>query len=305
MLIVNKSGSSNVVITAYENAVNKINPYFIFEIINKDTKDNIIFSNDDLSTSNYWNEYMITVATSSIGLTSGTIPIYSGEWNYNIYEMVNRYDLDINNAVGLVENGIMLCLNDKINIDSLVVVDDPIPFFEPVSTSTTTTTTTNRLLWDENRYVAVGLSYYYPSILNFASYPDPELSGEQCTVSIYSFIVGGVEYGNSQSISFLCSDDLLVEPGSFGYNSMNNYISNINTWMNSLNVPHIYFSDDLTNIKSESGYTYSIIIERNYNYFGATFYKYDYNTPFSWADYGTTPTENSWIEYGQNELYVI
>ena len=108
MLIIQNKGTTQVVVTLSDMAQNKINPYFTWEIVRKGSNDEIIFYADDTSTSPYWNRFNITVATASSGLTAGVIPIIEGEWIYNIYEMRNRYDLNIARSIGIVETGLMV-----------------------------------------------------------------------------------------------------------------------------------------------------------------------------------------------------
>ena len=108
MLIINNSGTSNVVVTLYEKCSNTFNPYFLWSVNRKGSNDTILFTNDDTSTSpGYWNQFEIIIATNSVGLTQGIIPLFEGEWVYEVFEMQNQYDLNINNAIGLVETGIM------------------------------------------------------------------------------------------------------------------------------------------------------------------------------------------------------
>jgi hypothetical protein len=131
MLIVNDSGTSNVVVTLYEYCNNKINPNFLWNIVRKGSNDIINFTNNDISTAPwYWNEFQITVATSSIGLTSGVIPIFEGEWLYKVYEMPTKYDLNINNSVGLLETGLLVCgltNSTPVSVNQI----DVIPVFRP------------------------------------------------------------------------------------------------------------------------------------------------------------------------------
>lgn len=109
MLIINNSGTSNVVVTLYEKCSNLVNPYFLWSVTRKGSNDNILWTNDDTSTSPwYWNQFEITIATNSVGLTQGIIPLFEGEWVYNVYEMENQYDLNLNDAINLVETGIMI-----------------------------------------------------------------------------------------------------------------------------------------------------------------------------------------------------
>jgi hypothetical protein len=109
MLIVSATGLTNVTVTLYELCSNQVNPYFTWNLERKGSFDSITFCATDISTAPwYWNEFQLTVATSSIGLTSGVIPLVEGEWIYSVYEMQNQYDLNINNSIGMVEQGIMV-----------------------------------------------------------------------------------------------------------------------------------------------------------------------------------------------------
>lgn len=109
MIILNEYGTTPAVVTLYEKSQNNVNPYFTWTLIRKGSFDTIIFYQDDTSTSpiNY-NRFNITVATSSIGLTAGLIPLVSGEWNYSIYEQTAPYILSTASAVQLVESGLLI-----------------------------------------------------------------------------------------------------------------------------------------------------------------------------------------------------
>ena len=133
MLIVNNSGISNVVVTLYEKCQNQVNPYFLWSVTRKGSNDNILWTNDDTSTSPwYWNQFQITIATNSVGLTQGIIPLFEGEWIYNVYEMQNQYDLNINDVIGLVETGIMVVGTTYSTIpDFTQNNNNTIPVFKP------------------------------------------------------------------------------------------------------------------------------------------------------------------------------
>lgn len=131
MLIVGATGSSDLVVTLYEYTSNKVNPYFTWNIYRKGSNDTITFTADDVSVAPwYFNEFIITVATDTIGLTSGVIPIVEGEWEYTVYEMVNQYDLNINNAIGVCETGLLVC-GLVYSKPVSVTTPDVIPVFRP------------------------------------------------------------------------------------------------------------------------------------------------------------------------------
>jgi hypothetical protein len=107
MLYLNNTGDSRVVVTLYENCSNITNPYFTWKLVNKDTLAQKIFYQNDFSPMPYYfNYFTISIATPE-GLTAGVIDIPSGQYQYYVYEMSTPYDLNLANAVGLVENGIL------------------------------------------------------------------------------------------------------------------------------------------------------------------------------------------------------
>jgi len=107
MLYLSNSGDNRVVVTLYENCSNITSPYFTWKLVNKDTlAETIFFQQDSSPFPYYFNYFTVSVATYS-GLTAGIIDVPSGQYQYYIYEMANPYDLDLTNAIGLVENGIL------------------------------------------------------------------------------------------------------------------------------------------------------------------------------------------------------
>lgn len=107
MLYLDYIGTSSVTTTLYEKCSNQVNPFFTWRILDKDSNFETIFTTDDFSTvPYYYNSFTISVATYS-GLTAGIINIDGGQYSYEIYEMTNQYDLDLANAVGLVESGLI------------------------------------------------------------------------------------------------------------------------------------------------------------------------------------------------------
>jgi hypothetical protein len=110
MLHTGPTGSWGVLVNLYGQCQNTFNPYFTWSLTQKSSQVNIVFTADDVSTNPYlWNYFTLSIALGGTtpGLTQGLIPIYPGEWEYNIYEMTNQYDLNLNNSLGLVNNGIL------------------------------------------------------------------------------------------------------------------------------------------------------------------------------------------------------
>ena len=46
MLIINNSGTTNIVTTLYEKCSNQVNPYFLWSLTRKGSNDNILFTNN-------------------------------------------------------------------------------------------------------------------------------------------------------------------------------------------------------------------------------------------------------------------
>ena len=87
---------------------NQINPYFTWKLIDKDSKAVTIFTADDFSYAPYyWNAFTISVSTTQSGLTQGIINVPASTFTYEVYEMANPYDLNLNNSLGMIENGIV------------------------------------------------------------------------------------------------------------------------------------------------------------------------------------------------------
>jgi hypothetical protein len=108
MIYLKQSGSTKVVATLYEKCKNQVNPYFTWKLTEKDSNAITIFCADDFSYAPYyWNAFTISVSTTQSGATHGIINIPASIFSYEVYEMKNPYDLNLKNAVGLVENGLI------------------------------------------------------------------------------------------------------------------------------------------------------------------------------------------------------
>ena len=106
MLIVNPEGTTRVTVLLYSRC-NLETPYFTWLVKRKGSLDEIIFTQNDVSLAPYYfNQFDLTIATTSNGLTAGLIPLTSGEWNYYIYEQSSPYILATSS--NQVTNGIMI-----------------------------------------------------------------------------------------------------------------------------------------------------------------------------------------------------
>lgn len=108
------SGTNSVIFTLNEKAT-IINPYFVFKITDADRRNGAtanavyVFCADDNSQFSYnYNQFTFSVvAGATYGATQGVIGALKGEYKYEVYQ-TNQYDLNLNNVVKLVENGIMI-----------------------------------------------------------------------------------------------------------------------------------------------------------------------------------------------------
>ena len=108
MIYLNQVGPSKVVITLYDNCKNVVNPYFTWKLIDKDSDVITIFTADDYSpVPYYWSAFTFSVSPTP-GLTSGIINIPASTFTYEVYEMENPYDLNLNNSLGMVKSGILI-----------------------------------------------------------------------------------------------------------------------------------------------------------------------------------------------------
>lgn len=102
------NGDNTITVTLYEKST-QVQPYYTCKLQRKGTFDEVIFYQDDHSYAPYyWNSFTVSVGTYSGGLTAGQIDINYGEWQYTYYEMPGPYDIDLSNALGIVETGICI-----------------------------------------------------------------------------------------------------------------------------------------------------------------------------------------------------
>lgn len=113
MIYLTQNQNNLVTVTLWELCENLVNPFFTWKITDKGTNNSIVFTTNDYSSSPYYYNYF-TVSVVSLsgtatprGSTAGVIYANTGTYDYVVYEMVNQYDLNLNNAIGTVETGIL------------------------------------------------------------------------------------------------------------------------------------------------------------------------------------------------------
>jgi len=109
MLYLSTTQSKVVVLTLNENTKN-CNPNFTWILSNRDTLVGLTISPDNFSTSSYFDSFTLSVGT-AVSLTASVVMnINAGEYHYEVHEMLNKYDLNISNSLGIVENGLLMVI---------------------------------------------------------------------------------------------------------------------------------------------------------------------------------------------------
>ena len=102
-------GTNSVIVTLYEKCINILNPYFLWQIENKTTKEvTFFYQNDSSDVPWYYNSFTFSIATQS-GLTAGILNNPPGEYTYTVWEMSEPYNLNVGSASNPnpVETGIL------------------------------------------------------------------------------------------------------------------------------------------------------------------------------------------------------
>jgi hypothetical protein len=92
-------GASGSSILRLTKVATLLNPFYIFQIINEQSKVNTLFTADNISpVTLVYDEFILTSTTQSVGPTQGIINNLPGVYQYNIYETLYEYDLNIASA---------------------------------------------------------------------------------------------------------------------------------------------------------------------------------------------------------------
>lgn len=107
MILLNKNSTAKVVLTLSESVTIDAPVYFLFEVISDDTKASQFFTAEDISTNDCrYNEFDITLTGGATDPTIGLIDLkLNGYYKYNIYQQSIQFNLDPNQANGIIENG--------------------------------------------------------------------------------------------------------------------------------------------------------------------------------------------------------
>lgn len=108
MQIINK-GQNNFLIFTLSEKVTLTNPYYLFSFKHQVLMSSVNFIASDVSGfPTRYNKFLITETTGTVNLTSGVVSLpETGFYEYSIYEQTSSSNLDISNATGLLEIGMV------------------------------------------------------------------------------------------------------------------------------------------------------------------------------------------------------
>ncbi|RYY51494.1 MAG: hypothetical protein EOO06_00385 [Chitinophagaceae bacterium] len=90
---------SKVTVKLYDKCRNLLSPSFTWKLVNSDTRQETVMYYPDFSQNpHYYNWFTFSIATYSLP---------TGQYDYYVYEMSNPNDLDLDNAINVVDKGIL------------------------------------------------------------------------------------------------------------------------------------------------------------------------------------------------------
>lgn len=117
MIFLNQNQANKVTLTLQENSqlftYSGIQPYYLFMFSSQTTNQSFTFVSDNISPTSArtsYDQFWITcTGATAVNYSAGTISLNPGLfWHYSVYEQNQQYNFNINNAVGLVEQGKVL-----------------------------------------------------------------------------------------------------------------------------------------------------------------------------------------------------
>ena len=126
MLRIQNNSTDVFIVTLRDKTSNQVNPYYTWKVINKQTLDETVFYTDNFTTSPYYDSFTISISNTQSGLTAGILNIGHGQFTYEVYEMTNQYDLNLANAIQMVETGILI-VNPTYSVNPTSTTDTNIP----------------------------------------------------------------------------------------------------------------------------------------------------------------------------------
>lgn len=115
------TGQNDWFLTCTESSVLQ-NPDYIFVLTSQATGATVTFYAQDISSSPAYNRFQISeVAASSVDVQDAKVSLKpQGYWNMVVYETVASvpHNLDINNAIGIVERGIVQVIGSTASLST-------------------------------------------------------------------------------------------------------------------------------------------------------------------------------------------
>jgi hypothetical protein len=120
MVYLQSGSTSSIVFTLAEKTISGGTNY-TFSIQNRDSFETTVFAPTDVSAyPQYYNLFEITTNSGSTSTFTGTsvnlVDMPIGEYHYSAYEMPTANDLDINNAIKLVEVGLLFIVGPEVPV---------------------------------------------------------------------------------------------------------------------------------------------------------------------------------------------
>lgn len=81
--------------------------YYTFKITSCDSFKEYVFSPTNFSQSPYYDAFTVSVGSTVSATGSVMINAEPGQYNFSVYKMANQFDLNINNARYMTEQGIL------------------------------------------------------------------------------------------------------------------------------------------------------------------------------------------------------
>ena len=108
MQIINK-GQNNFLVFTLTEKVTLSNPYYLFSFKHQVLMSSVNFIASDVSSfPTRFNKFLITETTGTVNLTSGIVSLpETGFYEYSIYEQTSSSNLNVDNATGLLEIGMV------------------------------------------------------------------------------------------------------------------------------------------------------------------------------------------------------
>lgn len=105
-------GANNTVVFTLTERVTLSAPYFLMRLQSRSTNEikRVILAANQSGYINRYDQFTITESTTEV-LTSGTIKLTEGDWNYDIYEQSSSTNLNEDNATAKLESGLIRVLS--------------------------------------------------------------------------------------------------------------------------------------------------------------------------------------------------